>query len=277
MDTHTIEQAAQAIAQADGMLIATGAGMGVDSGLPDFRGDQGFWKAYPPFAKLGLSFVDLANPRWFWSDPRMAWGFYGHRMHLYRDTVPHAGFGILKRWAEKMPAGAFVFTSNIDGQFQKAGFSEDYLVECHGSIHRLQCVTPCHHDLWSAEKTEVIVDQSTFRAEMPLPTCPHCGQLARPNVLMFGDGGWIEDRSMAQEQRMVRWLNEMRGKKLAIVECGAGGAIPTVRITCQTAMNTHNGTLIRINPRESEGPRGTLSFATGALVGLTAIDEALSR
>lgn len=276
MDTQTIEQAAQAIREADGMMIGTGAGMGVDSGLPDFRGDQGFWKAYPPFAKLGLSFVDLANPRWFWNDPQLAWGFYGHRMNLYRDTIPHAGFGILKRWAETMPEGAFVFTSNIDGQFQKAGFAEDRIVECHGSIHHLQCVIPCRDDLWNAENTDVSVDSTSFRAEMPLPMCPHCGQLARPNVLMFGDGTWIADRSMEQERRMGQWLHDMRGKKLAIVECGAGGAIPTVRMTCQAAMRDHSATLIRINPRESEGPRGTLSFAAGALAGLQAIDEALA-
>src|SRR5262245_65520914 len=74
------------------MLIGAGAGMGVDSGLPDFRGDQGFWKAYPPYAERGLRFVDLANPDWFENDPAMAWGFYGHRFNLYHKTAPHAGF-----------------------------------------------------------------------------------------------------------------------------------------------------------------------------------------
>jgi hypothetical protein len=48
----TISQAARAIQKADAVLITAGAGMGVDSGLPDFRGDEGFWKAYPPFAAL---------------------------------------------------------------------------------------------------------------------------------------------------------------------------------------------------------------------------------
>ena len=55
--------AAATIAAADALIITTGAGMGVDSGLPDFRGDQGFWKAYPMYERLGLSFIDAANPR----------------------------------------------------------------------------------------------------------------------------------------------------------------------------------------------------------------------
>ena len=115
VDDATVEQAAEAIAAADGMLVGAGAGMGVDSGLPDFRGDQGFWKAYPPYARLGLSFIDMANPQGFADDPELAWGFYGHRLNLYRDTVPHQGFAILQRWAQRMIHGLFVFTSNVDG------------------------------------------------------------------------------------------------------------------------------------------------------------------
>ena len=117
-----LDRAAEAIRSAKAILIGAGAGMGVDSGLPDFRGDHGFWKAYPPYARLGLRFTEMANPRWFRSDPEFAWGFYGHRMMLYRETQPHEGFSILHRWASRMPGGGFVFTSNVDGHFQRAGF-----------------------------------------------------------------------------------------------------------------------------------------------------------
>ena len=69
--TTAIEEAAAAVSKADALLITAGAGMGVDSGLPDFRGDKGFWKAYPPFERLGVSFVDMANPGWFARDPEL--------------------------------------------------------------------------------------------------------------------------------------------------------------------------------------------------------------
>src|SRR5262249_50285934 len=82
IDADLIAQAAREIASADALIIGAGAGMGVDSGLPDFRGDQGFWRAYPVYEKLGLSFSSMANPRWFRTDPEMAWGFYGHRLGL---------------------------------------------------------------------------------------------------------------------------------------------------------------------------------------------------
>jgi NAD-dependent SIR2 family protein deacetylase len=94
-DDAALRRAAGAVAAADALLFGAGAGMGVDSGLPDFRGDKGFWRAYPPYEKLGLSFAALASPRWFRSDPELAWGFYGHRLNIYRATLPHDGFGIL--------------------------------------------------------------------------------------------------------------------------------------------------------------------------------------
>lgn len=61
--TATAARAAAALRGARALVVTAGAGMGVDSGLPDFRGDQGFWKAYPPYQRLGVSFVDAANMR----------------------------------------------------------------------------------------------------------------------------------------------------------------------------------------------------------------------
>ncbi|MFT7579903.1 MAG: NAD-dependent SIR2 family protein deacetylase [Myxococcota bacterium] len=269
-----LDAATRAIADADGLIIGAGAGMGVDSGLPDFRGNTGFWKAYPPFAKLGYSFYDLANPTWFRRDPSLAWGFYGHRMHLYRDTAPHAGFEILRRWASMKRGGAFVFTSNIDGQFQRAGFSDEAIVEVHGSLRHLQCTQDCRGHIWPATDTAVSVHEPTMRAQKPLPTCPACGALARPNVLMFGDGGWNSDRSEEQHHRFRRWLATHQDARLAIIECGAGTAVPTVRATCEHLARA-GWPLIRVNPREPQGPADAIAVPEGALGALTALDDCL--
>ena len=201
----SLAQAAALVREAEALLVTAGAGMGVDSGLPDFRGDSGFWQAYPPFARLGLSFAELANPGWFARDPELAWGFYGHRLNLYRGVTPHGGFARLLDRGAACPAGLFVFTSNVDGQFQRAGFPSDHIVECHGSIHHLQCCTPCGRHIWSAESARVEVDETSMRATSTLPTCPHCGGLARPNVLMFGDWKWVPDRTGLQQARLEEW------------------------------------------------------------------------
>lgn len=246
--------------------------MGVDSGLPDFRGGEGFWRAYPPYARLGLRFEELADPEHFADDPALAWGFYGHRLHLYRDTVPHPGFAVLRRWAGRMPSN--VFTSNVDGQFQRAGFAPDDVAEVHGSIHHLQCLRLCGHGVWPADGVEVHVDEATMRAVGELPRCPGCGGIARPAILMFGDGGWDDAHAATALQRHVDWLAAHR-TGVAVVELGAGGALPTVRRRSELA-SAATGALVRINVREPQVRHGRgVGIAAPAAATLAAIDAAL--
>jgi len=270
----SLDRAAEAIASAEALLTTAGAGIGVDSGLPDFRGNEGFWRAYPPLRKLGISFMDMANPIWFKRDPELAWGFYGHRLGLYRATEPHDGFRILRRWGDGCRNGSFVFTSNVDGQFQRAGFNPDHILECHGSIHHLQCLKHCG-EITRADPFEVMVDDETFRAAPPLPSCPVCGALARPNVLMFGDWGWLPERTSAQEQRFADWVAHLGDAPLVILEIGAGTAVPTVRMTSEQIAHRPGATLIRINVREPQAPRNHIGIAMGGLEALTQVDHRL--
>ena len=214
-------QFAEHLKQVDGLLITAGAGMGVDSGLPDFRGDQGFWKAYPPLKHLGKSFVDMATPQLFHTDPKLAWGFYGLRLNTYRAVEPHQGFYLLKEWSETLPNlthGAFVFTSNVDGEFQKVGFDDEKVFECHGSIHWLQCVDNCKQDIWSVDGYTPVVDEEYCQLTNDFPTCPHCGGLARPNILMFSDWEWQDQLQAVKEHKLMQWLKQV--DKLAIIELG---------------------------------------------------------
>lgn len=258
--------AARVIAQAEALVVTAGAGMGVDSGLPDFRGDQGFWQAYPMYEPLGLSFVDAANPRHFERDPLFGWGFYGHRTSLYRETRPHAGFSLLLDWIARYELASFVVTSNVDGQFQAAGFEVNNLLEVHGSIHHLQCLSPCSHDIWS-NQAEFKIDHASMRAAR-IPACPSCGGVARPNILMFGDFSWLPERTAAQEERFARFLQKFRGEKLVVIEMGAGSAIPTIRHLSENLGSQPGVDVIRINPREPQIGGGHFSFNVGALEGL---------
>jgi NAD-dependent SIR2 family protein deacetylase len=276
MNDSDLHRAAEAVATADAILIGAGAGMGVDSGLPDFRGDKGFWKAYPPYEKLGLNFVSLANPRWFRDDPTLAWGFYGHRLMLYRQSQPHDGFRILLDWSRRMKHGAFAFTSNVDGHFQRAGFSAKRIVEVHGAFEAMQCLDRCGIGLFSDESIQVRIDEATMRAMQPLPQCPGCGGPARPNILMFGDWEWDDARTAEQTGRLEEWLTEIAGRPLAILECGAGTAIPTVRNFCERIASATKGKLIRLNIREPEVPERQIGLAMGALAGLREIDQRLT-
>ena len=271
-DPEMLHRSAEVIRSAEGLIITAGAGMGVDSGLPDFRSPEGFWRAYPPFSKLGLSFEELANPQWFERDPALAWGFYGHRFELYRQTSPHEGFAILRQWAAAKPNGYAVFTSNVDGHFQKAGFAEERIVECHGSLQHFQCVKPCCAATWPAPvDTHFEIDPASMRAAGALPCCVRCGGLARPNILMFGDDAWSPGRTLAQQVRFQAWLRSLARGKFAVMELGAGTAVPTVRLTSEQLAAAGRVPLIRINPRDSAGPLGALVLADDARAVLHAL------
>jgi len=270
-DQAAVARAAALISQADGLLVAAGAGMGVDSGLPDFRGNAGFWRAYPALAAEGTAFMDIASPLAFHAAPRRAWGFYGHRLALYRKTVPHAGYDLLRRWSGAMPHGSRVFTSNVDGHFQRALTPALHVDECHGSIHQLQCLRGCTDTVWPASGFEPLVDAARCELIGPVPACPHCGGIARPNILMFNDSAWIDARHERQEIRLRRWIE--RTRRAVVIEIGAGLNIPTVRRFSERMVLRHNASLIRINPRESEiGGLAGIGIAGGALQTLAAID-----
>lgn len=271
MDTKieiALEAAAKAITQADALLVTAGAGMGVDSGLPDFRGKDGFWKAYPALGRAGLGFSQIASPGAFESDPTRAWGFYGHRLSLYRDTIPHAGFGLLQKISERMKHGLFVFTSNVDGQFQKAGYDPNRIVEVHGSIHHLQCQHGCLGNIWSTDGFDPLVDEINCRLVSEPPRCPQCGEIARPNILMFGDWTWLNFRTEIQKAAMGAWLR--KSERLVVIEIGAGTDIPTVRNLGERS----SGTLIRINPREpGQASARSIPIPMGGLDGIKAISD----
>jgi len=270
-----IERAAKLIRNSSFVFVTAGAGFGVDSGLPDFRGDEGFWNAYPPFREKGLyvstcttdthslylylfhshtqnrSFVDLANPKWFTDDPELAWGFYGHRLSMYRNTIPHEGFRVLREFNKNI----FVFTSNVDGAFQKAGFDENNeLCEVHGSIHHLQCSESCTSAIWSAEPFEIRVDESKMKADMKsVPRCPKCDSVARPNILMFNDWNWISTRTSEQTSRMHNILKS--NNDVVVIDLGSGTAVPTCRQTGEQVTQLFDySSIIRINKRESKIP-----------------------
>ena len=268
-----LQQAAAWLRAADGLLITAGAGMGIDSGLPDFRGPGGFWAAYPALGRARIAFESIANPAAFDSDPALTWGFYGHRLALYRRSKPHPGFRLLLGMAAEKPHGAWVFTSNVDGQFATAGFAAERICEIHGSIHHLQCSQPCCDAIWPASEFRPDVDEEHCRLRNEAPHCPRCAAIARPNILMFNDGNWIERRTALQYQRLDGWLDSV--ERLVCIELGAGTHIPTVRHFSEQA----GGRLIRINPLETALPdpaRG-LSLPLGALAGCQALANCLSH
>jgi len=187
----------------------------------------------------------------------------------------------LKQWGESKldKAGYFVFTSNVDGAYEKAGFDPERIIECHGSVHWLQCSKQCTNEIWSSANLKVEVDETTFRAPEPLPKCKNCDKVARPNVLMFEDFGWISGRRAKQYSNYNKFTLNAADSNLVVIEVGAGLAVPTVRLEgeSQAKKNYWQGTFIRVNLRDYEVPPKGIVIPLGGKDALTRISNELDK
>ncbi len=217
---HEVAKAANLVASADGLMITAGAGMSVDSGLPDYRGDKGFWQNYAGIGEAEVPYERLSSSVAFEQIPELAWGFFGHQLLMYRKAAPHKGYQLLREIGEQKKHGLFVITSNIDGHFIKAKFDRSRIYEVHGSIHHLQCVENCTEAIWDTDEFDPEVDMVHCRLLSPLPLCPECGSMARPNVAMSSDWGWNDVFAELQKKRFQQWRN--RCENPVVIEIGAG-------------------------------------------------------
>ena len=244
-----LQRAAHLLQGSSALMIATGEGMAADSGLPDLRDAATFSHTWPAVAREGLGFEKMTSPQAFDEHPATAWGMYGQLLNLCRAKEPHAGYTLLRQRGQRMPHGCFVFTSNADGHFHKAGFPAARIYECLGSIHRLQCTTACGAHPWQTGHLHPQVDSATLEWQGELPHCPHCGALARPNLLMIDDGQWNPIRSTQQRMLLDMWLDSTPTP--LVLEIGASRAVATVR-NFTRRMQRRGSPLIRINLHEAD-------------------------
>lgn len=164
MDDKIIE-AREIIDKASSITVLTGAGISAESGVPTFRGEQGFWRQQRP--------EDIATPQAFWRDPKFVWEWYDLRRQTTKEARPNSGhYAILD--LENQKPNFNLITQNIDGLHQLAGSRN--IIELHGNIWQIRC-TKCGN---VEENYDVPI------REIP-PNCKKCRALGRPNVVWFGE------------------------------------------------------------------------------------------
>jgi len=186
----------------------------------------------------------------------------------------------------------FIFTSNVDGHHQKAGFSPSEVYEIHGSISEWQCSVPCTDELWALPKNfSFTVDRHQMEALPDFPKCIHCDAPARPAVQMYYDRRRNEKKE--SRQRYLIWkraacdiLYSTRDAKLAILEIGCGTNVSTVRLESEELLGKNPEgccTLVRINmeyPKCHWRPhlqKHIISIRATAGEALTEIDKHIQR
>lgn len=219
---------------ADALLICAGRGVSADMHIRQWNDSEVFWRDFPGLRKNKLLYTDVATPLMFASEPRLAWGFFAHRYNQYRQAEPRPLFAQLSAKADQMVGGYRVLTDIIDGQFQASGFDEMLVCEVLGSIHYLQCSESCQRIVWKMN-FQPTVDTRSCHLMNDLPRCPFCHQLARPNVLLFDDWQWIQERIVKRYLRVQEWLAWQKNqtlfpfRRLLCLELGTGQTSSTVR------------------------------------------------
>jgi NAD-dependent deacetylase len=156
-------QMVEVLRAARSVVILTGAGISAESGIPTFRDSQtGLWARYDPH--------ELATPQAFERDPRLVMSWYRWRSGLVAQSQPNSGHSAIAEIERRVPEFTLI-TQNVDGLHIQAGSQK--IIELHGNINRLRC-TACSYSV-------------TGWPEDPLPTCPKCGNLLRPDVVWFGE------------------------------------------------------------------------------------------
>ena len=245
---------------AEGIVKLAGAGMGVDSGLPDFRGDSGLWTA----AKE--NFTKYSTARAFDDSPVTAWNFYIDRILSYGNIMPHRGFTNLLDLLKQHKKEYFVVTSNVDGHFQKAGYDPALIHEIHGDLRHTQCKNICSRNLYPMPKF-----QCRLTSADDLPKCPNCQSILRPHVMMFSDPCFLWKNVDIGMDRYDAWsYNKIN---VVGIEIGAGTAIPSIRYFGQDRTTA----LMRVNLHESDVDRAQdIAIAASAVGGVDIIVSAVN-
>ena len=237
------------IEKSETCLFLTSAGMSADSGIPTFRDKDGYWKNFPAFKRLGLEAIELANPHSFVVKPKHAWAFYEWRRRNAHENRPHKGYKIINRLINELFKKSFVHTTNTDGYHIISGLDESLVYEVHGSMWRLQCMrgSSCTYGVTKNRDVPLCdLDYETMTAAN-LPRCPECGELLRPNILMFGDWSYVENSY--QLNNYYDFMNDVQTPDLVFL-IGSSSAVPTNDYLAERLKNL-GSFVVTINPDAS--------------------------
>ena len=155
------------LSSTDRLVVLTGAGISVESGLATFRGNGGLWNGY--------SVEQVATPEAWLADPALVWNFYSNRRREARLAEPNAAHGALAAVEQQLGDRFFLVTQNVDDLHERAGSQR--VQHMHGTLSQSRCVA-----------CDAPFDDAGLHLDPEnLPTCEDCGAAVRPHIVWFGE------------------------------------------------------------------------------------------
>lgn len=236
------------INEADYILIGAGSGLSTAAGL-EYSGES-FKKDYKEFIEE-YGFSDLYSASFYdFNTQEEKWAFFAKMISLNRFNKKP-----LKLYQEiySLIKGKdyFVITTNVDGQFEKAGFEKERVFETQGDYAYLQCENACHNKLYYNYDLVNEWLKNTKDCKIPsnlVPKCPVCGGNMEMNLRK--DANFVQDENWyKQDKRYGEFLNKSQDKNLLLLEIGVGFNTPgIIRFPFeQMVYNNIHTNLVRIN------------------------------
>ncbi|MEK1905394.1 MAG: NAD-dependent deacylase [Pseudomonas sp.] len=224
-----IARVAQAIQQAERILIITGAGLSADSGLPTYRGLGGL---YNGLTTEGLPIEAALSGPMLQRDPALCWKYLAELGKACLGAQPNAGHVAIAELQRRKP-GCWVLTQNIDGYHRQAGSPPERLIEIHGELAPLYCQS-C-----GAEDPELAA-----HLQRPLPPrCAQCGGILRPPVVLFEE--------MLPEQAIEKLYDELHKGFEVVLAVGTTASFPYI-IEPVVQASRNGGFTVEVNPAKTD-------------------------
>ena len=223
------------------VAVVTGAGISAASGIPTFRGPDGYWtvgaREYHP--------QEMATQAMFSQNPKEVWRWYLYRFGICRAAEPNAGHECLASLERELGPNFWLLTQNVDGLHLRAGNSPEHCFEVHGNIDYMRCSERC-----SAKLHPLPEAYHGWERDQPLDdaglaglACPDCGALARPHILWFDE---------YYEEHLYRFKSGLRGVAGCnlLIYVGCSGAANLPMMAAQEAKYA-GAAIVDVNPNEN--------------------------
>lgn len=216
-----------ALKAADAVLIGAGAGLSTAAGFT-YTGER-FEKYFSDF-KEKYGFTDMYSGGFYpFETPEEHWAYWSR--YIYINRYSDADNGVYKKLFELVKnKDYFVLTTNVDHQFQKAGFDKKRLFYTQGDYGLFQCSVPCHNETYDNEKIirKMFAEQENMRVPAELvPKCPKCGKPMTMNLR--SDDKFVQDEGWYKAAERYDDFVRTRGNtKILLLELGVGYNTPVI-------------------------------------------------
>ncbi len=222
----------------DGYItVLTGAGISADSGIPTFRGKDGYWT----IGSSNYMPTEMATAEMLHKNPEELWKWYLYRFGICAKAAPNSGHNAIAEMEEFLVDRFRLITQNIDGLHLRAGNSLKRTFQIHGNLNSMRCLKECTSEIYPLPIEKLIRNKRTdlSQSELKILTCPSCGSITRPHVLFF------DEYYNEQHYRFESSLRVADTTALLIV-VGTTGSTNLPNQVVNTVLN-RGGSIININ------------------------------